>query len=383
MTPQNKNTEFANSSSLGAGLNAVMKMLHYIFWLLSFGIVAVLIWYFSFGGAFTVEEQERVLVMNFGELSNKIYEPGWHWEWPYPICETVRIPVSRQTATTDAFWFYVDPNTMNPDAPPTTALVPGQGGYLFTGDTNIFHVGWGMFYHVSDPYQYYIKCMGPEDPRQEDPVLRSDDENDKRFIGPRGPQTMIKALFENAIIDATTKLTIDEVLSPEYRKNIENAVKIAIGKENIGITVDEVWFSKPRTPPEAASQAFRAVFDANNFSFSERERAKSYATKTLNEAESQSVKVIADAQAYRTKVVASIQADTKYFKAMLKEYRKNPDIVLVSRYTEVLAEVLNLAEDKFVIRTNEHGNQEIRLLLNREPIVKKEKPEQKEEGHKD
>ena len=378
MAVNRNNPELAGGSSLGAGLNAVMRMLHYIFLLLSFGIVLVLIWYFSFGGAFTVEERERVLVMQFGELANKVYEPGWHWDWPYPICEIVRVPVSRQTATTDAFWFYVDPNAMDPDAPPNTVLVPGKGGYLFTGDTNIFHVGWGMFYHVSDPRKYYLKCMGPADPRQGDALL-----NDRHMaFSTRGPQTLIKALFENAIIEATTKLTIDDVLSPEYRKNIENAVKVAIGKEDIGVTVDEVWFSKPRTPPEAASEAFRAVFDANNFSFSERERSKSYATRMLNEAESQSVKVIADAQAYRTRVVASIKADTKYFKAMLEEYRKNPDIVLVARYTEVLGEVLNLADDKFVIRTNPNGNQEIRLLLNREPIVKSEKPEDNEEGQK-
>lgn len=380
MSFEKNNQELANSNSLGAGLSAVMKMLHYIFVLLSFGIVAILIWYFSFGGAFTVEEQERVLVMEFGELSNQAYEPGWHWNWPYPICEIVRIPVSRQTVVTDAFWFYVDPSKPeDPEAGPgNTKLTPGKGGYLFTGDTNIFHSGWGMFYHVAEPYKYYTKSIGPADPRQNDPILTKLDNKDEK-MGTRGPQTLIKALFENAIIAATTKVTIDDVLSPEYRKNIDVAVKAAIAKADIGVEVDEVWFSKPRTPPIAASQAFRAVFDANNFSFSEREKAKSYSTKTINEADSESVKIIADSEAYRTRVVASIKADTKYFKAMLKEYRKNPDIVLVSRYTEVLAEVLNSAEDKFVIRTNESGKQEIRLLLNREPQMKKKEPA-KEEG---
>ena len=143
MIIKNKNSELANSS-IGAGLDAVLKMLHYAFVLLSFGIVGLLIWYFSFGGAFTVEEQERVLVMNFGELSDKVYEPGWHWNWPYPISEIVRIPFSRQTIVTNAFWFFVDPTRPKNSGGSQiqSPLEPGKGGYLFTGDTNIIHSAW-------------------------------------------------------------------------------------------------------------------------------------------------------------------------------------------------------------------------------------------------
>lgn len=374
-----KNTQLANSSNLGAGLSAVLKMLRYAFVVLSFGIVGLLIWYFSFGGAFTVEEQERVLVMNFGELSDQVYEPGWHWNWPYPICEIVRIPVNRKTIVTNSFWFFIDPTKpSNPEEPPPSGpLTPGKGGYLFSGDTNIIHVGWGMFYHVSDPLKYYKKCMGPSDPRENDQVLTHPVTGEK--VGTRGPQTVLQALFENAIIEATAKETVDFALkSPLYRKTVEETVTRAIEKADIGIKVNEVWLDG-RTPPMAAQYAFRAVFDSKNDSFSAQNKARSYAIKMQNQAESESVGMIANAEAYRTRVVASIQADTKYFTAMLTEYKKNPNIVLVSRYCEVLGEVLNLAEDKFVIRTNPNGKQEIRILLNREPVKKAEEEKQEEE----
>lgn len=382
MNEADKNSYLADKSSIGAGISAVLKMLHYLFVLLSFGIVGLLIWYFSFGGAFTVEEQERVLVMNFGKLSDKVYEPGWHWNWPYPISEIVRIPVNQQTIITDAFWFYIDParvqskdlDTLSDGPPPP--LIPGRGGYLFTGDTNIIHVGWGMFYRVSDPIKYYEKCMGPADPRDGDPVIIHPATGEK--VGTRGPQTVLQALFENTIIKTTAKVTVDYALkSPQYRKDVAEAVKKAILKEDIGITVDEVWLDG-RTPPLGAQRAFRAVFDAQNDSFSAQNKAKSYAIKMKNQAESESVGLIADAEAYRTRVVASIKADATYFKAMLKEYRKNPDIVLVSRYSEVLGDVLRLVDDKFVIRTNENGKQEIRILLNREPKKKEEKKKKEE-----
>jgi len=358
------------TTALNPGLNALLKLVHYLFVLLSFGIIIMVLWYFSLGGAFTVEEQERVLIMNFGELSETVYTPGWHWNWPAPISEIVRIPVSRKTLISNAFWYW-DSSALSGDKKNKSLsekLVPGRDGYLFTGDTNIIHVGFGIFYHISDPYKYYTKCVSPEDPRLDDfEYLNENNDN----LGTRGPQTQLKALLENAVIKATSKETVDDVLAPSYRKNIENAIKLAVGQADLGITVDEVWYNKTRTPPLGAVQAFLDVFDANNFKYSRIEEAKSYAVKTINQAESESVRISADAQAYKTEVVANIKADVDYFKAMLKEYKKNPDIVLVSRYSEVLGEVLDKATNKFIIRNNQSGHQELRLKLNPEPPEKK------------
>jgi membrane protease subunit HflK len=358
------------TTALNPGLNALLKLVHYLFVLLSFGIIIMVLWYFSLGGAFTVEEQERVLIMNFGELSETVYTPGWHWNWPAPISEIVRIPVSRKTLISNAFWYW-DSSALSGDKKNKSLsekLVPGRDGYLFTGDTNIIHVGFGIFYHISDPYKYYTKCVSPEDPRLDDfEYLNENNDN----LGTRGPQTQLKALLENAVIKATSKETVDDVLAPSYRKNIENAIKLAVGQADLGITVDEVWYNKTRTPPLGAVQAFLDVFDANNFKYSRIEEAKSYAVKTINQAESESVRISADAQAYKTEVVANIKADVDYFKAMLKEYKKNPDIVLVSRYSEVLGEVLDKATNKFIIRNNQSGHQELRLKLNPEPPKKK------------
>jgi len=367
------NSENIQENSLNPGLKALLKLVHYLFVLLSFGIVMMILWYFTLGGAFTVEEQERVLVMNFGELSEHIYDPGWHWNWPAPISRIVRIPVSRKTLVSDAFWYW-DSSILNGDEkekPKSTKLIPGRDGYLFTGDTNIIHVGFGIFYHVSDPYKYYTKCLGPLDPRLDDQILK--DKSKTNSFGSRGPQTQLKALFENAVIKATSKETIDDVLAPAYRKNIENAIKLAVAKADLGIAVDEVWYNKTRTPPLAAVQSFLDVFDANNFKYSRIEKAKSYAVTASNQAESESVRILADAQAYKTEVVANIKADADYFKAMLSEYQKNPNIVLVSRYSEVLGEVLDRAENKFIIRNNKSGHQELRLRLNPEPPEKKKK----------
>jgi regulator of protease activity HflC (stomatin/prohibitin superfamily) len=131
MTTNNNidNNELADSSALGAGLKSVLKMGHIVFLLLTFAIIGLLGWYFTFSGAFTVTEQERVLVSNFGKLSKTVYTPGWHWNWPSPISDIVRIPVDKQNIVTNAFWLFEDParpqdSKMEPQASP---LKPGRG----------------------------------------------------------------------------------------------------------------------------------------------------------------------------------------------------------------------------------------------------------------
>ncbi|MCK5843747.1 MAG: hypothetical protein KAG97_03505, partial [Victivallales bacterium] len=95
--------------------------------------------------------------------------------------------------------------------------------------------------------------------------------------------------------------------------------------------------------------------------------AKNYSVKTLNEAESNAAALLADADAYKTEIVVSMRSEAKVFNAILKEYNKNPKTVPVALYSDALASVLKSADDIFVLKTNKHGSQELRLLLNREP----------------
>jgi len=366
---QNNRTE----NDFDAGISALFNAFRYLFAALAVVIVLLIVWYFSFGGAFTVEQHERVLIMNFGKLNKEVYGPGWHWNWPSPVSEIVRLPgpENMQSISTEAFWFYMKPGQEYSEisSQDTTKLTPGKDGYLLTGDANIVHGVWQVDYLIKDAALYYTKCLVPKNPSGDDEILTNSET--ALPIGTRGPKTLLRATLENVIIKISAVKTIDYAWKdPDFIAKIQSTMKAAVDKLNVGIEVVRVVSLKRTTPPLGARNAFRAVTQAQIKSAEEKHKAKNYAVQQKNEAESESAKLIADAHSYAIDIVESIKSDTKTFKAILKEYNENPTTVPVALYSDTLSDVLTSAEDIFILRANSKGNQEIRILLNREPEKK-------------
>lgn len=101
------------------------------------------------------------------------------------------------------------------------------------------------------------------------------------------------------------------------------------------------------------------------------ETAKAKAIEAANSAKSQSAMIIADAESYKARIEAEVKADISYFEAILKEYKKNPDAVMVSLYSTTLADAMALVKDKFILSKVPNSKQELRLKLNPEPVIKK------------
>jgi regulator of protease activity HflC (stomatin/prohibitin superfamily) len=360
-------------NNFDAGVTALFNAFRYLFAALAVVIVLMIVWYFSFGGAFTVEQHERVLIMNFGKLDKEVYAPGWHWNWPYPISEIIRVPgpENMQSVSSDSFWYYMKPGEKfsETDVRNKSKLTPGMDGYLLTGDANIVHGVWQMDYLIKNAALYYRRCLVPDNPSDNDEVLKNPDSG--LILGTRGPKTLLQATLENVIIKISAVNTIDYAWKdPNFIAKIQAEMKAAVNKLNIGVEVIRVVSLKRTTPPLGARNAFRAVTQAQIKSAEEMHKAKNYAVQQRNEAESESAKLIADANSYAIDVVESIKSDAKNFKAILKEYHTNPDTVPVALYSDTLSDVLTSAEDIFILRANPKGNQEIRILLNREPEKK-------------
>ena len=356
-----------DENAFGGGLTAVTNAFGYLFALLAVAIIGLVAWYFTFEGAFTVEQQERVLVLDFGELRNEVYEPGWHWNWPYPISELVRVPVNQQTITSDSFWFFMEPGKKFDDQLLASAnqLTPGKDGYLLTADANIIHTSWKMFYSVTSPLKYYRGALLPANPKEDDKEFINAETGE--HFGTRGPRTLLLATVDNVVIKICAVTVVDDVLnSPLFRTRVQEAVAKAVDDLDIGITVASVKMLA-KTPPLGTVQAFRALIEAKLRSSTAKHNAESYRVKTLNEAESQATLLLADADAYKTEIVESMKSESKTFTAILKEYKKNPATVPVALYSDTLSSVLSSADDIFVLRANKKGTQELRLLLNREP----------------
>ena len=182
--------EIDNESHFSAGINALTKGLHISFVILSCTIALMIIWYFTFGGYFTVNPQENIIVEHFGKVDN-LYKEGWHWTFPYPVSKIVRIPVSKQTITLSTYWHKADVKAIKNEAPAgANTLAPGKDGYLLTGDANIIHTEWELIYSIVDPMKYYLKCVCPSDPVRPDEMLYNLETG--KIIGTRGPRTLIQ-----------------------------------------------------------------------------------------------------------------------------------------------------------------------------------------------
>jgi len=372
--------EIDNESHFSAGINALTKGLHISFVILSCTIALMIIWYFTFGGYFTVNPQENIIVEHFGKVDN-LYKEGWHWTFPYPVSKIVRIPVSKQTITLSTYWHKADVKAIKNEAPAgANTLAPGKDGYLLTGDANIIHTEWELIYSIVDPMKYYLKCVCPSDPVRPDEMLYNLETG--KIIGTRGPRTLIQSLLEDEVIKITAGQQVDSAL---YKKSFDymDAVKKALEKSiedkwDIGVKIENVNL-KSKTAPLNTVPAFQEVIEAEQQSATEKQNARAYAVTVEGEAESDASRIIADAKVYRTEIVANIEAEQIYFKKILEEYKKNPKTMLITLYSDTISKLLENVKEKYILPESTDGSHEVRIMLNPEPKYQKNEKKQKDQ----
>jgi len=354
-----------------AGLAAVSRSLRFAMTLLLVLMGGLLCWYLLFGGYFTVGPQENVLVFRFGRPVG-CFKEGWHWVFPQPVHELVRVPVSQRTLEIGGFW----PSELavmaaTPEPPKGGPLKPGADGYLLTGDANIVHTHWTITYHVADPETYYRSVLCPSDPRKPDESLR--DPVTGTEFGPRGPETMLRRLLENAVLHEAAGQTVETLLyrdSAAFNRQVALRLARLVQEAGLGVEVDAVVLTD-KSPPAMVMDSFQQVIGAMQESQNEILRARREATTIRGEAVAEAARLQSEAESYRKRAIADISAENAYFRRILGEFRANPETVLFALYADTLAGVLPKANDRFIIRANREGRQELRLMLNPEPAAPK------------
>jgi len=372
-----RNIEKASQNGMRAGIEALTGSFRYVFILLTVFIFGTIVWYFTFWGYFTVNPQEAAIVLRFGKITN-VYTEDWHWAFPYPVNRIVRIPRDRQVMMIKAFW--PNPSVNVPTGEEMAAMaqpiVPGRDGSLITGDANIIHTQWEIVYEISNPEKYFSSCLCPDDPG-------SPDENmvnplNGKVAGTRGPQTMLKSIFEDEIIKATAVQKVEDPLYKEvtkYQDKVEKGISDALLTWDIGVTLKSALL-KDKTPPFSIVAAFHDVINAEQQSESIKLKAKNYAVKAEQEAQTESKNIIVDSEVYKSRLVSEIESESVYFKKILVEYRQNRQSVLIPLYTDTVVSLLEKIKDKYIIpESNKGEKQELRIMLNPEPDYKKKKEE--------
>src|ERR1035438_10271279 len=145
-----------------AGSQALADALRSSFFIVKI-VMVVLVLAFLGSGIFTVGPQQRAIVLRLGKPvgqgQSALLNPGFHWAFPSPIDEIVKIPfTSLQTAESSVGWYLTTEERRQnaPPPPPSDRLNPDSITYALTADTNIIHVVAAARYHITDPVTFYF-----------------------------------------------------------------------------------------------------------------------------------------------------------------------------------------------------------------------------------
>jgi membrane protease subunit HflK len=329
-------------------------------------IMVLLAVLFLGSGLTTVGPQEKAVILRFGkpvgEGEDALLGPGFHWAWPPPIDEVVKIPISQvQTVQSTIGWYATTAarEATGAEPPPGTSLNPATDGYLLTADGNIIHARGTLRYRISEPGLRY----------------------EFDFVN---ASNLVQNAFNGALIYAAANYTVDDVLTRDaagFREKVRRRLEQLIARDQLGVTVDLVEVQT--IPPRQLKEAFAAALGAEVDRAKTLNDAKSYANQTLSRAEAEKAARISAGETERTRLVEFVAAEAKRFTDLLPAYRLNPALFMLQHQTEVLRRVKANAQETIILPQRAGGKaREVRIMLNREPPrPKTAEPPAAEEAH--
>ncbi len=219
---------------------------------------------------------------------------------------------------------------------------------------------------------------------------------------------LLESVVENAVVNALVRYSIDEALlsTDTIRRHVSRLVQEKLDELESGIRVTQVQLVDVQWPKQV-DDAFQAFVTASQTSQQAISEARTYAQNTLTKTASRiavplyqalqdedvteeqmeafwaqvagdAQDTIAQAQAYRTRVVEEARASATRLQSILPEYRKWPEIVAQGFYLDAIQEVLKNADEKFILDKSDNAKeQEFRILVNRDAVLKSKQNQQK------
>jgi membrane protease subunit HflK len=319
-------------------------------------LMAVLVLVFLGSGMFVVQPNQQAIILFFGKPMGtgeaQLRKPGWHWAWPYPINEVVRIATGEiQTVTSTTGWHATTPEmeARNEEPPPQGMLRPEADGYVLSADGNIIHARATVKYRITGPIRY--------------------------SFGFSNVTTILTNVLNNALFYASSRMTADAALYKDktgFRDTVIDRFRAKVTELDLGITLE------PSDVETKAPADVRAAFEAVNAAEQERSRkisdALGYRDQITSKALGEAGAVIARGVGSSNRLVTAIAAEARAFSDQLPEYLKDEGLFRDRLLTARLARVMTNAQEKFFLPERAFGqSREVRLELSREP-VKREAP---------
>ena len=275
------------------------------------GLIALaFVVFYAFQAAFTVQEDERGVVLTFGNPSPQLAEPGLNFIlWPFQTVEIANINERRIN-------------------------IGGAGrndsGLMLSGDQNIVDVQFSVLYRVDDPNEFLFSVADP------DQMVQQVAESAMREVVGRRPA---QDVFRDARV--------------EIAQQVREQTQAILNEYGAGVAVNQVAIEEA-APPGPVADAFdevqRAEQDEDRFV----EEANRDSNRLLGAARGQAAQIREDAQAYANRVVQEAEGEAQRFISVYEQYRLAPEVTRKRLFLETMEEVLRAA-DKTILESDASG----------------------------
>lgn len=273
--------------------------------------VVVLIFYF-FKGVGIVNEQERAVVLRFGEFHDTI-GPGFRWNPPLiDDVFTVNVTQVRSWSATEQ---------------------------MLTKDLNIVDIKLSVQYVIESAKDFVLNVKAPEESLQQ-----------------AGNSALRHVVGSNPMHQVLTEGR------SEVAVEVEDRLQAYLTSYTTGIEIEKVNI-EDTNPPRQVQDAFDDVIRAREDEERYKNQAQAYANEIVPKARGTAQKMLEEAKAYREQVVARAEGEAQRFSALLTEYEKAPKVTRERLYLDALESVF--ANSSKIVIDVEGGNNMMYLPLDK------------------
>ena len=254
---------------------------------------------------FTVDQRERAIVFQLGEIMEVITEPGLHFKWP--LIQNVRM---------------FDGRILTLDTPDTERFITSEKKNLLVDS----FVKW----RIEDVKQYYVSVSGDESQAH----------------------NRLAQWVNSALREEFGKRTVHDVVSGEREKMMEAVrEKVIEDAKALGVLIVDVRLKRVELPQEVSESVFRRMDAERKAVASElRSQGSSDAEKIRAEADREREVIVAEAykQAQRVKGEGDRKASAIYAQA----FNENPEFYAFYRSMEAYRTGFSQRSDVMVMDPN-------------------------------
>lgn len=296
---------FGGGTSGGAGRKVSASLLFLA------GGALVLVW--AFMGVYTIDQQERGVVLRFGKALDAIVMPGLHWNAPI-MDDVLKVNVTRVRSRP-------------------------HDAEMLTEDENIVKVRMSVQYVVGDAKNYLLRVRDPDES-----LMQATESALRHAVGGAEMHAVLTEGREQLAVEVKERIQ-------RYMDNYRTGIRVT------QVNIDDT------APPDAVRAAFDDVIKAREDEVRVRNEADAYANQVVPEARGEAQKQLEDSEAYKSQVIAEAKGEAERFNKLLVQYQLAPEVTRDRLYIETMEAVM--ANSTKVMIDVEGGNNLIYLPLDK------------------